>query len=765
MNKKILVLLPALALLLAGCGGNSSNPTTKPVDSGSAGISDTSASESGVTGVEVDHETLELQVGQTAKLSASVKPISLDDREVEWSSDNAEVASVDASGMVTAVATGTAKIKAAAHADPTKFAECTVTVTGRKVTVALTTPAEIMASTEELKFGANQKNVNSYYFFTGTVDGSTRGETSVSWADGVAVKLEAASAAGKYLVSFTKDGAKKYFEMDDVHHYAIVENPTAGREWEWNETYATVQRTISGQSTDSNNGTFLPGTYNQYTTISGCNVNQAANDFFFQFVYQADPVAPTAITVKAADTKIYQGGTLQMEAELAPAAAEGKVVWSVTGDEKVTIDKDGLLSAAADATLGGKVTVKAAYEKDASIFGTKEITVAEKINYGTKENPLTVAEAKAVLDKTGTSESEQPLFVKGIISTNKAFSSQYHNGEVWLQSDDGSVAKAFELYRCEIDASLNYSGDPDADDLVGYEVIATGYGKIYGTTYELTNVTRNDVAINPKLVSMTREEVAATAVALDKTTAEVEVGSTVDLKATLTPANSTAKVSWKSSDETKATVAKGKVTGVAAGNVTITAFVDADGNGEVGATELKAECAVTVKVAAATEAVVADFSTKAVGHSSYSDTWVYGDFTISGGANNNKGWAFIKMGGKSATISAEGYPGTYIKTDKAISYSVTSITIKFVGKCYNQADEKATVKVLSYSDAALATKVAETPAQEVPAISTNDGVETVTFTFATAQAANLYYKINFDIVNTTTYNGVVALEKVTFNAA
>ena len=596
MNKKILVLLPALALLLAGCGGNSSNPTTKPVDSGSAGISDTSASESGVTGVEVDHETLELQVGQTAKLSASVKPISLDDREVEWSSDNAEVASVDASGMVTAVATGTAKIKAAAHADPTKFAECTVTITGRKVTVALTTPAEIMASTEELKLGANQKNVNSYYFFIGTVDGSTRGETSVSWADGVAVKLEAASAAGKYLVSFTKDGAKKYFEMTDDHHFAVNAAPTAGLEWDWNETYATVQRTISDT-------TYLPGTYNQYTTISGCNLAQAASDFFFQFVYQADPVAPTAITVKAASDKIYQGGTLQMEAELAPAAAEGKVVWSVTGDEKVTIDKDGLLSAAADATLNGKVTVKAAYDKDASVFGTLEITVAELINYGTKENPLTVAQAKAVLDKTGTSESEQPLFVKGIISTNKAFSSQYHNGEVWLQSDDGSVAKAFELYRCEIDASLNYSGDPDADDLVGYEVIATGYGKIYGTTYELTNVTRNDVAINPKLVSMTREEVAATAVALDKTTAEVEVGSTVDLKATLTPANSTAKVSWKSSDETKATVAKGKVTGVAAGNVTITAFVDADGNGEVGASELKAECAVTVKAVTPVEGV------------------------------------------------------------------------------------------------------------------------------------------------------------------
>ena len=90
------------------------------------------------------------------------------------------------------------------------------------------------------------------------------------------------------------------------------------------------------------------------------------------------------------------------------------------------------------------------------------------------------------------------------------------------------------------------------------------------------------------------------------------------------------------------------------------------------------------------EAFVADFSTKAAKHTAYNDTWAYGDVTIAGGANNDGGWAFVKMGGKSATISAEGHPGTWIKTDKALDYSVASVTLKFVGKCYNQDNEKAT---------------------------------------------------------------------------
>jgi phi13 family phage major tail protein len=66
---------------------------------------------------------------------------------------------------------------------------------------------------------------------------------------------------------------------------------------------------------------------------------------------------------------------------------------------------------------------------------------------------------------------------------------------------------------------------------------------------------------------------------LDKTTASVAVGSTVQLAATVLPSNATDKaITWTSSDTNKATVdATGKVTGKAAGAVTITAISHADG--------------------------------------------------------------------------------------------------------------------------------------------------------------------------------------------
>ena len=332
-------------------------------------------------------------------------------------------------------------------------------------------------------------------------------------------------------------------------------------------------------------------------------------------------VAATAVAVSPKTLTLKPEQSAVLSAALTPANATDTVSWKSSDEAKATVDATGRVTAVAQ----GNATITAYIDADKNgqvgeneIKDTAAVTVeaAEVINYGTAQAPLTIAEAKAVLDKTGTDESKQPLFVKGIISTNKAFHATYHNGEVWLQSDDGQTAKAFEAYSCEIDASLNYPNNPAADELKGYEVVVTGYGKIYGDTYELTNVTRDGARVNPKIISMTREEVAATAIALPAT-ATVDAGSNVQLTATLTPENATSKLTWKSSDEAKAAVDQtGKVTGVAAGTATITAFVDADKNGEVGENEVKAECVVTVNAAAQTvvtlENLGHDISTTAV---------------------------------------------------------------------------------------------------------------------------------------------------------
>ena len=86
------------------------------------------AAKTAVTGVTLDQSTLSLEVGGTATLTATVEPSDATDTSVTWSSDNADVATVDQKGKVTAKAAGTANITVTTT-DGSKTATCAVTVT------------------------------------------------------------------------------------------------------------------------------------------------------------------------------------------------------------------------------------------------------------------------------------------------------------------------------------------------------------------------------------------------------------------------------------------------------------------------------------------------------------------------------------------------------------------------------------------------------------------------------------------------------------
>ena len=87
-----------------------------------------------VNGVTLDKTELSLIVDGTAKLDAKVEPDTATDKTVTWESSDPNVATVDQSGKVTAVAPGTATITATAGG---KTATCSVTVTAKTYTVSV----------------------------------------------------------------------------------------------------------------------------------------------------------------------------------------------------------------------------------------------------------------------------------------------------------------------------------------------------------------------------------------------------------------------------------------------------------------------------------------------------------------------------------------------------------------------------------------------------------------------------------------------------
>ena len=80
-----------------------------------------------VTGVSLDKESAELEVGGTLALTKTIEPANATNQNVSWSSSAENVATV-ANGTVTAVAAGSAVITVKTE-DGEKTASCTITVT------------------------------------------------------------------------------------------------------------------------------------------------------------------------------------------------------------------------------------------------------------------------------------------------------------------------------------------------------------------------------------------------------------------------------------------------------------------------------------------------------------------------------------------------------------------------------------------------------------------------------------------------------------
>jgi len=80
-----------------------------------------------VTGISLNVDTLELEVDDTEQLIAAIEPSDATNKNVTWESDDTDVATVDQSGNVIAIAVGTATITVTTE-DGGFEAECEVTV-------------------------------------------------------------------------------------------------------------------------------------------------------------------------------------------------------------------------------------------------------------------------------------------------------------------------------------------------------------------------------------------------------------------------------------------------------------------------------------------------------------------------------------------------------------------------------------------------------------------------------------------------------------
>ena len=204
---------------------------------------------------------------------------------------------------------------------------------------------------------------------------------------------------------------------------------------------------------------------------------------------------------------------------------------------------------------------------------TGEVTPPTPVdNFGTLDNPLSIAEAKAVID--AQNPTTQEMYVTGTVKSNTAWSTQHNNVDIVLTDGQGND---FTVWRT---ATLPGSLQPTVDQLVGKVVVAHGTGKLYNTTYEL-----DQGCVVDKIEDAAPIEVESVVLSADNL--ELEKGQSVKITASVLPAEASQEVEWSLTGESsRSLLSEGPATydtetnilsAVDTGRATLTATSVADG--------------------------------------------------------------------------------------------------------------------------------------------------------------------------------------------
>lgn len=155
-------------------------------------------------------------------------------------------------------------------------------------------------------------------------------------------------------------------------------------------------------------------------------------------------------------------------------------------------------------------------------------------------------------------------------------------------------------------------------------------------------------------------------------------------------------------------------------------------------------------------AAEADFTLKSVGNNKYNNTWTYRNWTLFGAANNNKSWAYVKFGGKNTTISSAN--PVYIKNNVEITMPIQKVIVSMVaGSLPETTMSVNSWGVYVYSDAALSTQIDYVAGGTITSSAFDYEFVPTNGSFWTSKS---YFKVSFDLANTSKTNGIVWVDKV-----
>lgn len=513
-----------------------------------------------VTSISIDKTALSLTAGDNATLTATIAPADATDPSVEWSSSDETVATVSKNGEVTALAEGTATITA--ESSNGKTAKCTVTVAAKIIEAESIT---LSNETAELKVGGTLA-------LTAVVAPENTSDKTVTWtsSDEAVATVDAngkvtAKAIGEATITATCGSVKAECAVkvvatpvESIELNLTELTLTEGDKSTLKVTYtpgSATDKTVTWTSSDESVATVAATgevTAVKAGTASITATTANGKTASCTVTVEAKEVPVTSITLSETEVELMVGKTASLTATVNPKdATDSSVEWTSSNTKVATVSREGVITAKAVGTA--VITAAGANDKSA--------TCTVKVIPVPVEGLAIQDEEGNVLDNTHSLALHvgDEYTLTEVVSPENATEQKV----TWTSSDE-AVAKIVDIVEEPHQVHI------DAIGLGKATITASLAG--FSTSFE---------------VNVAAPEVAITGIKLDKATAEMETGATLQLNATIAPENATSKeVKWTSSDYETATVdQKGVVTAKKAGKVTITAT----------ANYFTATCVITIK--------------------------------------------------------------------------------------------------------------------------------------------------------------------------
>lgn len=301
-----------------------------------------------VESVSINQSSVELEIGKTIQLNATVSPSTATRKEITWSSSQSSVASVSSSGLVTAVSEGTTKITATADG---KKGECTVTVFKGFVAVS-----EVkLGKTEVTLYVAEEETLTASVLPDNATDKTitwTSSDKSIASVESGKVKAVKKGEATITAKAGDKTAEAKIVVLAPVSGITLSKNRLDMIIGETETLTATITPadadpkepitwTTSDETIATVDGGKVMAVKEGEATVTATSDGKSAT-----CIVKVDYIHVSEISLDVTEKTLYAGETLKLTATVSPENSTYKTVeWSSSDKSVATVDAEGKVNA------------------------------------------------------------------------------------------------------------------------------------------------------------------------------------------------------------------------------------------------------------------------------------------------------------------------------------------------------------------------------------------------------------------------------------